>query len=114
MPADNSSTSEPRPWVTFGDCSSPDEDFLIGNREGLELLQRKIDEALGQGTCFIEEAGVEFNGVRVVEHDSRDGHHARRGRFADTLALFGCGLFVFFIGGVFVVGLKQVWSWLRW
>jgi hypothetical protein len=87
--------------------------FLIGNRAGLELLKRKVDDALTSGECRVDEGNVEFVGIRVVEHDPRTQTAGKHGRFKDAVGLLGCGLLGFALMFIFIAGLKQIWGWMK-
>ena len=99
------------PWVTDGAAIPEHEGFLIGNRPGLELLKRKLDEALASGECGIEESDMEFTGIRVVAHDPRP--KPKPESFIGKLASYGCMLILALVLGTLIVGLYSLWSWIR-
>jgi hypothetical protein len=113
MPADNPSIASPKPWVAHGSCTAEHEDFLIGNRPGLELLKRKLDDALATGECRVDEGDVEFVGIRLVEHDPRAVVAVKPGGFKDAVRLWGCALLVLVLVLVFLAGLLQIRSWMK-
>jgi hypothetical protein len=113
MPADDSSDTSSKPWVAHGSCTPEHEDFLIGNRAGLELLKRKVDDTLATGECRVDEGGVEFVGIRLVERDPRAETAVKPGGFKDAMRLWGCGLVGFVLIMVFLAGLLQIWSWMK-
>lgn len=102
----------PKPWVAHGSCTPEHEDFLIGNRSGLDLLKLKINDALATGECSVDEGGVEFVGIRLVESDPRAQTAEKPGGLKDGLFLLGCGLVGFVLLVVFLAGLLQIWSWM--
>jgi len=113
MTVDDSTDTSPKPWVAHGSCTPEHEDFLIGNRAGLELLRRKVGVALTTGECRVEEGGVEFIGIRLVECDPRAQTTVKAGGFKDGIRVVGCGLAAFVLIMVFLAGLLQIWSWVR-
>jgi hypothetical protein len=113
MPTDDPSDTSPKPWVAHGSCAATHEDFLIGNRAGLDLLKRKIDDAIATGECKVDEGGVEFVGIRVVELDPRAETSARTGGFKNAMRLLGCGLLGFALILVLLAGLFQIWNWMK-
>ena len=113
MPTDETSEPDEQPWVAHGSCTSEHEDFLIGNRAGLELLKQKVDAALATGECRIEEGSVDFAGIRLVERDPRTGAEFQPGGVKDAAGLLGCGLLAFAFIMIFLAGLFQIVSWMK-
>ncbi len=113
MSAEDSNSTSERPWVTRGICSSEHEDYLIGNRAGFELLKVKVDDALKTGECRVEEGGVQFVGIRVLDQDPRIENADKPGGFKDGMRLLGCGVVAFVLITVFLAGLLQIWSWMK-
>lgn len=113
MPTDERSEADEQPWVAHGSCTSEHEDFLIGNRAGLELLKQKVDAALESGECRIEEGSVDFVGIRLVERDPRTGADSKPGGLKDAAGLLGCALLALAIIMVFLAGLFQIVSWMK-
>ena len=109
LPADQS--SDATPWLVDGASIPEHEGFLIGNRPGLELLKRKLEEALASGESGIEEVGVDFTGIRIVERDS--GGEPERESFKQTIAKYGCLLVLVLALFVFSVGVVSIWNWSK-
>lgn len=59
------------PWIAHGSETAEHEDFLIGNRAGLEALKSAIERALADGEAGINDPKIEFIGIRVVDQDPR-------------------------------------------
>ena len=94
------------PWV----CSGSDEaheDMLIGNREGFLLLKRKIDQALESGSSVVEEAGIEWNQVKIVEADPRQ----KKFRVRDWIPILFLGAGILLILFLVVIGFGTLKSW---
>ena len=113
MPENDPSDTSPKPWVVHGSCTPEHEDFLIGNRAGLELLRRKVDDALTTGECRVDEGSVEFVGVRLVESDPRAQTAVKPGGFKDGMRILVCAFAGFLLLAVFLAGLLQIWIWMR-
>ena len=114
MPGDIQSDASPKPWVAHRGNSTPEnEELLIGNRPGLELLRRKLDDALATGECRIDEGGVEFRGIRLVESDPRAETAVKPGGAKDAMRLLGCGIVGFATIFIFLAGLHEIWSWMK-
>jgi len=113
MSTDNPCDENPKPWLAHGSCTPEHEDFLIGNPPGLELLRRKVDDALGTGECRIDEGGVEFRGIRLVATDPRAQTGVKPGGFKDAMRLLACAVVGFALIFVFLAGLFEISSWMK-
>lgn len=93
-----------QPWAVFG-YPGESEDWLEGNRDGLLVLRRAIDQALEVGECNVDEPHVELMGVRCREAPVSPGH-----KHSDTskLAVPGCIALLLLTAVIFTVGLIQV------
>ena len=60
-----------KPWATASGPGEEYEDMLIGNREGLTKLKAAIEKAIAEGSVDVDDAGIEFNAIRVVDEDPR-------------------------------------------
>ena len=99
----NPQKPDSKPWVSSGPCEKY-EDTLIGNRSGLEALRRHIDEALASGQSEINDPGIEWMKISVVEEDPR----------TEVAGLRWSGWLVFaLIIIIFIAGLFQVFKWLK-
>jgi hypothetical protein len=67
-PADTSSQSPPV-WAAYG-TTAEDEDFIVGSSSGLRALRDHIDQAIQNGVSRIEDARIEFNGIKCKESSS--------------------------------------------
>jgi hypothetical protein len=64
--------NENKPWVADGGGCGPEyEDILIGNREGLTKLKEALEKAITEGETTLEDTGIEYNGIKVVDADPR-------------------------------------------
>lgn len=109
LPAEPS--ADATPWLVDGASIPEHEGFLIGNRPGLELLKRKLDEALASGECGIEEDGVDFTGIRVVDRDPRE--EPEHESFKQTIAKYGCLLVLVVALFVLSVGVISICNWIK-
>jgi hypothetical protein len=99
------------PWASFEDFNSQYRGFLIGNREGLKFLQRKIDEALAAGSSKIEEADVVCLGVQVLEKDPNpSGEVIKSSAFKEKLDMIGCFGVILAVGYIFIRGIVDIVS----
>lgn len=82
------------------------EDFLVGNREGLEKLMFAISEALEKGESNIDSG--EFVGARCLEtefFESQPNHVSK-------WSIFVGWFIVIAVITVFIIGLVTVFSWV--
>jgi hypothetical protein len=99
--------NEERPWIAEGSETSQHEDFLIGNRAGLEALKSAIERALyGEGESLLHQPGIHYVGIRVVHNDPRrpPGPHTLR----EKLQMLGIGLVLLLCFLVFLFGLYSL------
>lgn len=92
-------------YVCHGSDWPEHEDFLVGNRKGLEKLQSAISEALEKGESSID-AG-EFVGVRRIDTDFFEN---QQNNVSTTSSIVGW-LVVIAIVAVFLVGIGTIFSW---
>jgi hypothetical protein len=95
--------NEERPWIAHGSETSEHEDFLIGNRAGLEALKSAIERALYEGESLLHQPGIEYLGIRVVAKDPR--RPPGPDTFREKVGLAGIVLVLLFCLFVFIVGL---------
>jgi hypothetical protein len=88
--------SENKPWVALDD---PDDEIIVGNREGLELLKSSIDEALKEGDAPVLEGGGEFVIGRVLFREKESYLAAVIEKYENNIwqKLIGGSLFLWFI-----------------
>lgn len=106
---ENASSAQPsqnQPWAAFGASYGENEDMLEGNREGLLVLRRAIDQALESGESRIEEPFVEMAGVWRLD-ESRALTESTQS-VGPKLAMVGCLLLILLAVGIFIIGLIQV------
>jgi hypothetical protein len=94
--------NENQPWVAHGSETDEHEDFLIGNRAGLEALKSAVEGALRDGEWIISEPKIEFTGIRVMELDPREAIPVR---LRDKFYMAGCLVVLVLCVLVFLVGL---------
>lgn len=82
------------------------EDFLVGNKEGLEKLQKAISEAIETGESNIDSG--EFVGVRCLDTTFFEKKQIEKTRFSN---IFGW-LAAFIVAVVFIAGIKAIFSWI--
>ena len=99
--------NEDQPWIAHGSETAEHEDFLIGNRQGLEELKIAVEVALRDGESFFQQPGIEYNGIRLVEQDPRKVD-APSNDFRGKLFGAGCLLLLIFCVFVFFVGLRAL------
>jgi len=81
-------TQKEVPWVCPG-YTEEHEDELIGNREGFQLLRKKIDEVLETGGTSVQTGGIEWVGLKLVAEDPRRKRPVSRGpRCAESRGRF--------------------------
>ncbi len=111
MPAEVSADQPARVRVGFRDEVFEGQPGLIGNRAGLELLRRKLDEALAAGECAIAEPGVELAGIRLTSDPDSFGPIAPpRGGWRDLAALLGCAAVVLVVLILAFLAAMALWS----
>jgi len=98
-----------QPWVCPG-YTEAHEDQLIGNREGFQLLKKKIDEVLETGRTQVKEGGIEWVGLMLVADDPRKKKSVSKGR--DAINLMIVATLVAIVLFVFGVGVMNIYSWL--
>ncbi|MGJ8649662.1 MAG: hypothetical protein ACSHX4_04830 [Opitutaceae bacterium] len=91
-----------RPWLRIHDDWGDLEGHISGNKQGLEALKKKIDQALDEGVGLMEDFDCDFNSVAVRETKEDDtrpdtvGIKLLKGGFltiiATCLLIFGFGL----------------------
>jgi len=100
-------------WAVHDTCTPEYEECLIGNKEGLEKLRYSIDEALKSGESKIDDEGIDFIAVKLVENDPRFDKSYKKGGIRDSFRLLGCGLIGFIIIMIIMAGLFQIWNWIK-
>lgn len=98
------------PWVRPG-STEEHEDELIGNREGFQLLKKKIDEVLETGRVSVQEGGIEWIGLKLVADDPQQ--KKSESKIRDLVAVLVVGACVAFVLFIFIVGLGTLWSWWK-
>ena len=58
-------------------------------------------------------AELDFQGVRLVEHDPRAAIDPSKRRWKDAAALWGCGFISFILIMIFLAGLYQIRAWMK-
>jgi hypothetical protein len=98
-----------QPWLGV-DRREEFEEFIAGNRAGLEALRDAVDRALREGKADIDLPFTEYPGVVVVESDPRETATGKPG-FTDLLGCaFAVGLVLAVVmGGAAVFGLVFRW-----
>ncbi|MFQ3246950.1 MAG: hypothetical protein ACJAYF_001855 [Arenicella sp.] len=88
--------SEDKPWVTLDDL---DDEVIVGNREGLELLKLSIDEALKEGDAPVLEGREEFVIGQILFREKESYLAAVTEKYEDNIwqKLIGGSLFLWFI-----------------
>jgi hypothetical protein len=106
--------NDKQPWLIHGSVTAEHEDFLIGNRAGLEALQAAIHRALAEGQANLGLPNIEFIGVRMVETDPRTTSPKpmpRRDKIVFYLWMT-LGILIFAVlAYVLFVGLSTIQSW---
>ena len=92
-------------YVYHGSDWPEHEDFLVGNKQGLEKLQRAISEALEKGESSMD-AG-EFIGVRKIDTSFFEGQKNKVSATSNFVGWFA----VLAIIAIFLVGLGTIFSW---
>ncbi len=82
------------------------EDFLVGNKEGLEKLQSAITEALDKGESSIDSG--EFVGVRCLDTEFFESQTSQ----GKPLSNFVGWSLVVAVALTFAVGIKTIISWV--
>lgn len=100
--------SKESPWVCHG-YTEEHEDELIGNREGFQILKKRIDDVLETGRVTIQEADIEWIGLKLVADDPRE--RKNECEVNDLIAVLVVGACVAFGLFVFIIGLITIWSW---
>jgi hypothetical protein len=100
---------EQRAWIAHGSDTAEHEDFLIGNRAGLEALKSAIEGALYKGEGMIGQPGSKFIGVRMVEAEPCESAEPMTLKDKAVLALLVL-LLSFLIFALFV-GLNTIRTW---
>lgn len=81
------------------------EDFLVGNKEGLEKLRLAINEALEKGESNIDSG--EFIGVRCLETEFFENQPNHVSKWSSVI---GWSIVIVVIT-IFIIGLVTVFSW---
>ncbi len=97
------------PWLGV-DRREEYEEFIAGNRAGLEALRTAIDTALQQGQAEIKIPFTDYPGVVVVEGDPREAER-QKPRLMDWFAGAVSLLLIasLFLGAVAVVAFVVKW-----
>ena len=103
-------THKETPWVCPG-YTEEHEDELIGNREGFQLLKKKINEVLEAGRASVQDGGIEWAGLKLVADDPRKKKPVSQGR--DALNLMVVSAIVAVVGFVFIAGIMNIYSWFK-
>jgi hypothetical protein len=103
-------TQKETPWVCPG-YTEEHEDELIGNREGFQLLKKKIDEVLEVGRVSVQDGGIEWVGLKLVADDPRKKKTVSQSR--DALNLTIVSVIVAVAMFVFIVGVMNIYSWFK-
>jgi hypothetical protein len=103
-------TQKDDPWVCPG-YTEEHEDELIGNREGFQLLKKKIDEVLETGCTPVQNGGIEWVGLKLVAEDPRTKKPVSQGR--DALNLVVVSVIVAVVMFVFIAGVMSIHSWFK-
>ncbi len=82
------------------------EDFLVGNKEGLEKLQSAINEALDKGESSIDSG--EFIGVRCLDTEFFENQTSQ----VKPLSNFIGWSVVAAVALTFAIGIKTIISWV--
>jgi hypothetical protein len=97
--------NEDEPWIAHGSETAEHEDFLVGNRAGLEALKQAVEQALRDGQSLTPQPGIEYIGIRVVETDPRK---PTPHTFGDKLKMVGCLVLLLICVFIFFVGLHAL------
>jgi hypothetical protein len=89
-----------KPWIELD--VEEGEDYIVGNREGLELLHNTIGEAIQNGQASMDNGYI--NGVKCVE----DGYSTMEPHKNTLGSYIAFGLIaIAFLGTVFLVWLEK-------
>lgn len=92
-------------YLSHGSEWAEHEDFLIGDKAGLQRLQQAISQALEQGESELDVG--DFVGVRRVDAGFFEQANAQ----LESTSEFGFWAFIIVIVGIFLVGLVTIISW---
>ncbi|MDQ8205788.1 hypothetical protein [Pelagicoccus sp. SDUM812003] len=106
-----SETEKPKAWVTIYDEYGDRSGTLSGNKEGLEILKKKIDEAIEKGDVGTEpELDSDFLEVRFEENRKElDEKETTK----DQVFKYGClalGLVLLIVFGFGIKGIYDLLS----
>lgn len=102
------------PWLGV-DRREEYEEFIAGNRAGLEALRTAIDSALRDGKSEINIPFTDYPGIILVEGDPRETDHGRPGVRDWIAGMFGFLLVpALLIAGAAIVGVlvKVLWKFM--
>jgi hypothetical protein len=100
-----------RPWLRVHDDWGDPEGHITGNRQGLEALKAKIDQALDEGVGLMEDFDCDFNSVAVRETKEED---TRPDTIGTKLLKGGCLIVIASCVLIFGFGLINLWEALSW
>lgn len=103
---------ETQPYLELGGPGH-DEDWLVGNPAGIDLLCRKAEEALANGESRFDHPFVWPAGIRVVHPPPTRNRSKKWDQVRDAIGVWGCGLTVVVVLFVMLAGAYQIWTWLR-
>jgi len=100
---------EDKAWLDTGEIGTGGEDFIVGNKAGLEHLREQIDKAISEGSgTFPSNVATSFIGIQCTEKMPP----AMPETFKDRVAKYGClGLAAILIG-LMIVGIETVIHWI--
>jgi hypothetical protein len=97
------------PWLGV-DRREEYEEYIAGNRAGLQALREAIDKALQEGKSEISIPFTDYPGVILVEGDPRESEQARPRARDWVAAVFSCLLVpALLMAGAVIVGVLVKW-----
>jgi hypothetical protein len=100
------------PWLAF-DERDDYENYLSGNRAGLELLRTAIDGALEKGQTSLEGQWLQIAGVVLVENDPREVYQRKPKTPLEHLYTLGCLVMLVLVVATLFLGARQIWALLQ-
>ena len=98
-------------WVNIYDEYGDATGTIAGNKEGLEILKSKIDQAIQYGSAQGKpDLECDFLDVRVEV--SKNKEEKTKESFINKIVGFGCLLLIITVMAVFLVGLSSIYDFL--
>lgn len=94
------------PWLAHGEISTKDEDFLVGNRAGLQALKACIDQALASGEASTDGIATDFVGVRLAAQPPTQ--RTGKDTLGNRIAVAGCFVAAVIAAFIFILGLLSL------